>query len=78
MITQYQHNDDSSVHDTETNEIITEKSMPLSTYSKKTGVSKISQGVISKLSKKTILPKEGVLREAAEKKDLELKLKEID
>lgn len=42
MITQYQHNDDSSVHDTETNEIISEKSNPMSTYSKKTGVSKIS------------------------------------
>lgn len=46
--------------------------------SKKTGLSKLSSGVISKISKKTVLPKESVLWDQAEKKDLEQKLKEID
>ena len=46
--------------------------------SKKTGLSKLSSSVISKISKKTVLPGESVLWDQAEKKDFEQKLKEID
>lgn len=55
-----------------------EKSGQFSQVSKKTGVTSLHTGVLSKLSKPSVLPKESSLRDNAEKKDLQLKMKEID
>ena len=46
--------------------------------SRKTGLSRISDSLLSKMSKKTVLPREKSLRDKAETKDLKQRLADIE
>lgn len=67
----------SSVFDSQS-EAHSDRSHQLSEFSKRSGITNFSSGMISKLSKPTILPKEPTLIAQAEKKDLNNKLRDID